>query len=92
MIIGVPKEIKKGEYRVGMTPEGVEELRGDDHSILIEKSAGEGSDFSDDEYNKSGAEIVDREDLFSNSELIVKVLVSVTRPYKRTEPSHFLHP
>ena len=50
MIIGVPKEIKKGEFRVGMTPYGVEELRADGHTILIEKGAGEGSDFPDLEY------------------------------------------
>ena len=57
MIIGVPKEIKKGEFRVGMTPYGVEELKGDNHTILIETGAGVGSDFLDDGYRDVGAEI-----------------------------------
>jgi len=73
MIIGVPKEIKKCEFRVGMTPYGVEELRADGHTILIEKGAGEGSDFSDDKFLNAGAEIVDRDTLFGKAELIVKV-------------------
>ncbi len=73
MIIGVPKEIKTHEYRVGMTPSGVEELKRDGHRILIEKSAGAGSGFSDGEYIKAGAEIVDIEKLFKESELVVKV-------------------
>jgi alanine dehydrogenase len=73
MVIGVPKEIKKCEFRVGMTPYGVEELRADGHIILIEKGAGEGSDFADDEFLKYGAEIVDRDVLFDKAELIVKV-------------------
>ena len=73
MIIGVPKEIKKEEYRVGMTPFGAEELRGDGHTILIETGAGEGSGFSDEEYLRTDADIVDRKTLFSRSDLIVKV-------------------
>jgi alanine dehydrogenase len=73
MIIGVPTEIKKCEYRVGMTPYGVEELKPEGHTMLIEKNAGEGSCFSDDEYLQAGAEIVDKETLFHKSELIIKV-------------------
>ena len=45
MIIGVPKEIKKDEFRVGMTPAGAEELKLDGHTVLIETGAGEGSGF-----------------------------------------------
>lgn len=73
MIIGVPKEIKKEEYRVGLTPLGVEELRRDAHTILAEKGAGEGSGFFDEEYEKAGADIVERRTLFERAELIVKV-------------------
>lgn len=73
MIIGVPKEIKTHEYRVGITPFGVEELKRDGHTILIETGAGEGSGFSDDEYLQLDADIVDRETLFKKSGLIVKV-------------------
>jgi alanine dehydrogenase len=73
MIIGVPKEIKKEEYRVGLTPEGVEELSRDGHALLIENGAGEGSGFPDEEYLRAGADIVDRTTLFHRAELIVKV-------------------
>jgi alanine dehydrogenase len=73
MVIGVPKEIKKSEFRVGMTPYGVEELRADGHTILIERGAGEGSDFPDHAYLNAGAEIADREALFDKADLIVKV-------------------
>jgi len=73
MVIGVPREIKTGEFRVGMTPYGVEDLKNDGHVLLIETGAGEGSEFSDEEYSRYGAEIVDRETLFQRAELIVKV-------------------
>ncbi|VAX32495.1 Alanine dehydrogenase [hydrothermal vent metagenome] len=73
MIIGVPKEIKKEEYRVAVTPFGVEELRRSGHTILVESGAGEGSGFSDDEYLAADADIIDREALFRKADLIVKV-------------------
>lgn len=73
VIIGVPKEIKKEEYRVGITPFGAEELKRDGHTVLVETGAGEGSGFSDDEYLRSDADIVDRKTLFEKADLIVKV-------------------
>jgi len=73
VIIGVPKEIKDYEYRVGITPSGVNELRNDGHKIIVEKGAGEGSGFPDAEYKDAGAEISGKAYLFNNSELIVKV-------------------
>ena len=73
MIIGVPKEIKKEEYRVAVTPGGCAELVASGHVLLIEQGAGVGSGFSDDDYRESGAELVDREALFRQAELIVKV-------------------
>ncbi|MDH4233054.1 MAG: alanine dehydrogenase [Nitrospirota bacterium] len=73
MIIGIPKEIKKEEYRVAVTPAGVAELKQDGHTVLIETGAGEGSGFSDDDYLTADADIVDREALFDKSGLIVKV-------------------
>lgn len=73
MVIGVPKEIKKAEFRVGLTPSGAAELIKEGHRVLIEKTAGEGSGFADRDYLDSGAEIVDKERLFKESELIVKV-------------------
>src|SRR4030067_3310490 len=73
MIIGVPKESKKEEYRVGITPFGVEELKRDGHTILVETGAGVGSGFSDEEYLRAAADVVDRETVFKQSDLVVKV-------------------
>ncbi|MEW6117976.1 MAG: alanine dehydrogenase [Nitrospirota bacterium] len=73
MIIGVPKEIKKEEYRVSITPSGVGELREEGHTVLIETAAGEGSGFSNEEYAAAGASITDRGTVFGSAELIVKV-------------------
>ena len=73
MIIGVPKEIKEHEYRVGITPQGVKELKKDEHRVIIEKSAGAGSGFSDEDYIQCGAEVSDKNRLFNDSELIIKV-------------------
>ncbi|MFG0256498.1 MAG: alanine dehydrogenase [Phycisphaerales bacterium JB043] len=74
MIVGVPKEIKSDEYRVSVLPVGVELLRRDGHRVLVEKSAGEGSGYSDEQYVQAGAEIVDDVDaLWGESEMIVKV-------------------
>ena len=50
MRIGVPAEIKDNEYRVGMTPSGVRDLAADGHQVLVQKGAGNGSGFGDDEY------------------------------------------
>lgn len=74
MIVGVPKEIKNNEFRVGMTPGGVAEFVAHGHSVLVEKSAGDGSSFPDAEYLKAGAELVDTaQDVFARAEMIVKV-------------------
>lgn len=73
MIIGIPKEIKKEEYRIAVIPSGAEELKGDGHTVLVETGAGEGSGFSDDEYLKVRADIVERDVLFKKADLIVKV-------------------
>ena len=66
MIIGVPKEIKIREDRVAIAPQGVKLLSNDGHKILIEKSAGTGSGFSDEEYTNEGAIIMDSaEDIYA---------------------------
>ncbi len=81
MIIGVPKEIKTEEFRVGMTPVGVRELVRNGHTVVIETCAGEGSGFSDGEYRKAGAEIAAREAVFERAELVVKVKEPVPSEY-----------
>jgi alanine dehydrogenase len=74
MIIGVPREIKVQEYRVGMVPGGVKSLVKTGHQVLMEKEAGDGSGYHDSEYLKAGAEIVDTaEEIYKRADMIVKV-------------------
>ena len=74
MIIGVPREIKRDEYRVAMLPVGVDELVRVGHQVLIEMGAGLGSGISDQEYQEQGARIVSTAaDVYGEAELIVKV-------------------
>ncbi len=74
MKIGVPKEIKIHEYRVGMTPSSVRELTSHGHTVYVEKQAGAAIDFTDEAYIKAGAQILpSAKDVFAESELIVKV-------------------
>jgi alanine dehydrogenase len=74
VIVGVPKEIKNNEFRVGMTPGGAREFVEHGHKVLIEKSAGDGSSFTDSEYLAAGAEMVDTADeVFARADMIVKV-------------------
>lgn len=74
MRVGVPKEIKDNEFRVGLIPAVVRELTANDHPVLVEKDAGLGTGFSDDDYRAAGARIVaDAAEIFAAAELIVKV-------------------
>lgn len=74
MIVGIPREIKADEYRVGILPVGVEELRRAGHQVLIQSGAGIGSGIRDAEYERHGAELVsDPSDIYGRAELIVKV-------------------
>lgn len=74
MIIGVPKEIKEQEQRVALLPSGTNELTKYGHSVLVEKNAGLGSGYSDQDYVKAGAEIVEQaKDVFARADMIVKV-------------------
>ena len=82
MIIGVPKEIKKAEFRVAITPAGVKALSEAGHKVFVEKGAGEGSGFSDEEFQKAGAEIIqDKSRLFEDAELILKVKEPLPEEY-----------
>ncbi len=74
MLIGVPKEVKTDEYRVGLIPVVVSELTASGHEVLVETAAGQGAGISDDEYVDAGALIVANSDqIFERAELIVKV-------------------
>lgn len=74
MLIGIPKEIKVHEYRVGLTPAGVHELINQGHQVLVEQFAGMGVGYVDDDYAKVGASVVGTaEEVYLNSEMIIKV-------------------
>src|SRR2546428_899866 len=74
MIIGVPKEIKEQEQRIALVPSAAELLTKRGHTVLVEKSAGVGSGYPDEEYRKASAEIVDlAKDVFARADMIVKV-------------------
>ena len=74
MIIGVPKEIKEQEQRVALLPSGTNQLTRRGHSVLVEKDAGIGSGYPDQDYARAGAEIVEQaKDVFARADMIVKV-------------------
>jgi alanine dehydrogenase len=74
VIVGVPTEIKNNEFRVGLTPGSAREFVEHGHTVLIERGAGTGSSFTDEEYSAGGAEIVETaEEVFARAEMIVKV-------------------
>ena len=74
MKIGVPKEIKPQENRIGLTPDSVKVLTGNGHEVLIENNGGYEAGFDNEQYKKSGAKIIDKaEDIFNDSDIIVKV-------------------
>lgn len=74
MIIGIPKEVKNNEYRVALTPAGAGMLRMAGHQVLVEKGAGEGSGFSDDDYVREGAALRETAgEVWGGSEMIMKV-------------------
>lgn len=82
MIVGVPKEIKNNEYRVAMTPAGVQQLVEQGHTVLVETRAGEGSRFTDDQYSRIGAKIVPTAADAWGAELVVKVKEPVASEYQ----------
>jgi len=82
MIIGVPREIKDKEFRVGIVPAGVRKLVASGHSVLIESGAGLGSGISDQEYEAAGAKLLqDAATLFAAAELIMKVKEPLAQEY-----------
>jgi alanine dehydrogenase len=87
MLIGVPKEIKRDEYRVAMLPVGVEELVAAGNRVLIETGAGLGSGIPDQEYVENGAELVaSAKEIFARADLIVKVKEPLPEEYALIRP------
>jgi len=92
MIIGVPKEIKNSEYRVGLTPGGAHALAAAGHGVLVEQSAGEGSGFADGQYAEAGAQVLaDKKALFDASDIIVKVKEPLEQEYALFRPGQTLY-
>ena len=91
MRIGVPKEIKNHEYRVGLTPQSVAELSGLGHQLWVETQAGAAIGFSDQDYLNAGAQIAqDAAQVFAEAELIVKVKEPLAAERARLRPRHCL--
>jgi len=90
MIIGVPKEIKPSEYRVALTPAGSQSLISAGNKVIIETSAGSGSGFSDEEYKNTGATITDRDSLWEQAEMILKVKEPQADEIARSRPGQTL--
>ena len=85
MMVGVPKEVKPQEHRVALLPSAAYQLQRQGHRVLVERQAGVGSGYSDEEYAQAGATLVDEHaQIFAEAELVVKVkeplLLIVTLP------------
>ena len=91
MIVGLPKEIKDNEYRVGLTPAGVRALTDAGHKVIVERTAGDGSGFEDGLYEKAGAQILgSADDVWAQGELIVKVKEPIKPEYPRMREGQLL--
>ncbi|MCU1267008.1 MAG: alanine dehydrogenase [Acidobacteria bacterium] len=91
MIVGLPKEIKDNEYRVGLTPAGVRALSDAGHRVVVEKNAGEGSGFENALYQRAGAAIIDSaDDVWAQGDMIVKVKEPIEPEYPRMREGQVL--
>jgi alanine dehydrogenase len=91
MIVGLPKEIKDNEYRVGLTPAGVRALTDAGHRVVVERSAGDGSGFEDSLYERAGATMLETADqVWEQGEMIVKVKEPIAPEYPRMREGQLL--
>ena len=91
MLIGVPREIKNHEYRIGLTPAGVRELVHDGHQVMVEKDGAAAIGFDNDQYRDAGAEIVaGAEEIFERAELLIKVKEPQPEEYARLREGQVL--
>ncbi|MDJ0947161.1 MAG: alanine dehydrogenase [Kiloniellales bacterium] len=91
MLVGVPKEVKTHEYRVGLVPASVRELVHHGHQVLVETEAGAGIGFTDDDYRAAGAEIAgDAGEVFAKAEMVVKVKEPQPAEYARLRENQVL--
>jgi alanine dehydrogenase len=91
MLIGVPKEIKNHEYRIGLTPGGVKELVQNGHQVMVQLDGGKSIGFDNEQYQQAGAEIVDlAEDIFARADMIIKVKEPQSAECKMLRPGQIL--
>ena len=91
MRVGVPTEVKNHEYRVAITPAGVNELTRHGHDVLVQAGAGMGSSITDDEFADAGAKIVSsRDDVWQDAELVLKVKEPIAIEYDCMQPGQVL--
>lgn len=92
MIVGVPKEIKNNENRVGLVPSGAKALKQHGHTVLVQTMAGHGIGVSDDEYRKAGATIIETaKEVFAKAEMIVKVKEPLPEEYNLLREGQILY-
>ena len=91
MKIGLPKEIKDNEYRVGLTPAGVQALSAAGHEVYVQKTAGEGSGFTDEQYVKAGGRLLETADeIWQTGDMVVKVKEPIAPEYPRMRENQLL--
>ncbi|MBW3569894.1 MAG: alanine dehydrogenase [Gemmatimonadetes bacterium] len=90
MLIGVPKEIKTNENRIALVPAGAEALVQAGHQVMVERGGGEGSGFTDDQYEAVGATMHDVEEVWARAEMIMKVKEPIAVEYGRTRENQLL--
>ena len=92
MLIGIPKEIKESEHRVGMTPSGVQSLIENGHTVYVQNNAGNGSGYSDKDYLEVGAEILKTiEEVYNISEMIIKVKEPLKKEYSLIKSGQIIY-
>ena len=92
MLIGVPKEIKNHEYRIGLTPSGARELISHGHKVMVQRDGGKAIGLTNEMYQKAGAEIVDSaEEIFQRAEMIIKVKEPQPNECKMLRPGQLLY-
>ena len=92
MIIGIPKEIKESEHRVGMTPSGVQTLIQNGHDVYVQNSAGQGSGHSDEDYSNVGANLLKTiEEVYDISEMIIKVKEPLKKEYSLIKEGQIIY-
>ncbi len=92
MLIGIPKEIKESEHRVGMTPSGVQSLIENGHTVYVQNNAGNGSGYTDKDYLTVGAEILKTiEEVYDISEMIIKVKEPLKKEYSLIKEGQIIY-